>query len=94
MQRVLGALLEGDPVPDGARAALSDAERAEIDALRVAAVLTRTALHRGEPAPQAEAASLRRAQGALTTHSRPKAPAPAVRRTGIVARIARWLGRR
>ncbi len=94
MRRVLDALLEGGPVPESARASLSEAERAELDALVATAVLTRSALHEGDPSPNAEAASLRRAQSLVAAQGRaPRAARPAAR-GGIAARIARWLGKR
>ena len=102
MQRVLGALLEGSPVPEGARAQLTDAERAEIDALVATAVLTRTALRSGEPPPPAEAASLRRVQSVLPPRPHPEGyrgratpTTPGYRPAGgLAAWIARWFGER
>lgn len=93
LDRVCDALLEGRPVEQGAWAKLTVEERAEVDALIATAVLTRTALQTGEPSPQAEAASLRRAQKAFVARP-PLAPAAMPAPTDLRARIARWLGRK
>ena len=94
IQRVRDALLEGSPVPEGAQAALTDAERAEIASLAAVAMLTKTALHAAEPPPHAEGASLHRAQGILATRRPASARRPMRTRAGIAGWFARFLGKR
>lgn len=87
MQRALDALLEGRPIPEEARGALSPAERAEIASLSAAAVLARTVLHAAQPSPEAEESSLMGAQR-LVRESPPRPAAPP--HAGLLG----WLTRR
>ena len=68
-RRVLDALLEGMPPPPDAQAALTETERAEIAALARTAHLTRLTLRKPDPAPDAEAEALRRAQAAFAARA-------------------------
>ena len=98
MQRALDALLDGRPIPEEARRALSPAERAEIASLAATAVLTRMALHAPQPSPEAEESSLRGAQRHLIAPSgTPRAAsssADAGTRPGLLDRLMRrWRGK-
>ena len=64
MQRVVDALVAGEPVPAEAQAALTDAERSEVAALARTAHLTKLTLARPEPTAEMEAAALARARDA------------------------------
>lgn len=67
MRRVLDALLDGQPAPPDAQAALSDAEQAQVAALARTAQVTRLTLQRPEPTAEIEQRSFDRVQQALAT---------------------------
>lgn len=104
MQRAIGALLDGQPVPDDVRASLTEDERAEAARLAATAALARAALHAPTPPPEAEAASLRRAQELVArqpdvspptppTDNEP-VPPPQQQQPGARGWLARWRRRR
>ena len=64
MQRVVDALVAGEPVPADAQAALPEAERGEVAALARTAHLTKLTLARPDPTAEMEAAALARARDA------------------------------
>src|SRR5687767_5663441 len=64
MQRVVDALVAGEPVPADAQEALTDTERSEVAALARTAHLTKLTLARPEPTVEMEAAALARARDA------------------------------
>jgi hypothetical protein len=72
MRRVVDALLEGQPAPPDAQAALTEAERAEVAALARTAHFAAATLRRPDPPDGAEAAALDRARRALA--ARPPSP--------------------
>ena len=97
MQRVIGALLNGEPVPEDVRASLTDEERAEAARIAATAALTQTVLQAPVPPPQAEEASLRRAQEMVSRqpvppqieNQNPRQPSPQGRLSGWLARWRR-----
>jgi hypothetical protein len=64
MQRVVDALVAGEPIPADAQAKLTDAERSEVAALARTAHLTKLTLARPEPSAEREAAALAKARDA------------------------------
>jgi len=96
MERVVGALLDGAPIPHDAHARLTDEERAELAGLAATAALTRTVLQTPAPPPQAEEASLRRLQDSVHTHSQAAAPSalPIPSDTAGSGWLSRWWRRR
>ena len=94
MQRVIGALLNGEPVPEDIRASLTDEERAEAARIAATAALTRTVLQAPVPPPQAEEASLRRAQEMVSRQPvLPQAEKEKTSRPSPQARVSGWLAR-
>lgn len=92
MERVRDALLEGQPIPADAQAALTAEERAEIASLAATAILTRDTLHAPAPSPEAEAEALRRATDAVT--ARPPSSERGPERSGVGGWFARLRGKR
>lgn len=86
LQRALDALVDGRPVPDEARARLTDAERAQLSGLVATSALTRIVLQSPVPPAPAEAASLQKAQARVV--ARPASSA--ARREGW---FSRWRNR-
>ena len=76
MQRVVDALVAGEPVPADAQAALTDAERSEVAALARTAHLTKLTLARPEPTAEMEAAALARARDAYEQRRAGDGPSP------------------
>ena len=89
MQRVRDALLEGNPVPPEAHAALTDEERAEVAGLAVTATLVYTALQTPDPPAEAEASSLKQVTEIVA--AQPPAASADNRRPNIVGAVTRWL---
>ena len=90
MERVVGALLDGEPVPHDAHARLTDEERAELAGLVATASLTRTVLQATAPPPQAEEASFRRIQDSVRAQSHAAAPPAPPDATGHSGWLSRW----
>lgn len=84
LRRALDALMDGHPIPDDARARLSDVERAHLAGLVATTALTRSVLAVPIPPPASEEASLQRAQervlprpgGVSAEHGEPPPAAP------------------
>lgn len=76
MQRVVDALVAGEPVPADAQAAMTDAERSEVAALARTAHLTKLTLARPEPTAEMEAAALARARDAYEQRRAGDGPHP------------------
>ena len=91
MQRAVGALLDGQPIPDDARARLTDEEWMELARLAATASLARIVLQDPTPTQQAEEASLRRAQDRVIPHAS-NAPATAAP-PPPAGQPGGWLGR-
>lgn len=86
LRRALDALVDGQPIPDDARARLTDAEHAHLSGLVAASALTRIVLQSPVPSAPAEAASLQKAQARVA--ARPASGPP--RREGW---FSRWRNR-
>ena len=97
-QRAFDALIEDRPVPEDALARLSEGERAELVGVASTARLTRAAIEAAAPPrPDAEAASLQRAQERLPTATRPSSLGGNKDATAAPAKsgwLARWRDRR
>ncbi|MES2464523.1 MAG: hypothetical protein V4671_28510 [Armatimonadota bacterium] len=100
MQRVVDALVAGEPVPAEAQAALTDAERSEVAALARTAHLTKLTLAKPEPTAEMEAAALARARDAYEQrriggglHPATSAASDDTRSSPLIESLRRLLGR-
>jgi hypothetical protein len=97
LRRVLDALIEGRNIEPTDRAALTEAEWAELRALSRTANLTRLTLHQPDPTPQAEASALAQAQKTLAevgvrTSVHPQALASPENKPSWLERLRGFLG--